>query len=145
MADNYKDTAYRMYDSAQVLYKDEMWFNTCYLAGYVAECYCKEILLLAAYNGYAFQNADNVKKFSHKLDKLQDEVEIIAGMGGATSLYCHDIQSECPTIYANWNPLERYQSDSYIFNHKETADKMIEEMEMLMEYIIQMEIDGVLL
>lgn len=145
MADNYKDTVYRMYESAQLLYKAKMWFNTCYLAGYVAECYCKEILLLAEHNGHTFHYATNIREFSHKLDKLHDEVSIIASIGGAVSSYCLDIQSECPLIYTHWNPNKRYQSNSYVFSQEVVADKIIEEMKKLMSYIVQMEADGVLL
>lgn len=144
MTDYYKDTVYRMSDSAAVLHKNKMWFNTCYLAGYVAECYCKEILLLAEQEGYHFHNASSVRNFSHKLDKLQDEVNLIAMVAGAASAYCIDVQTECPTIYANWDPNKRYQSNSYMFNQEAIADKVMEEMRKLMKCIVQMEIDGVL-
>lgn len=144
MEDNYKDTVYRMSKSATVLYKDKQWFNTCYLAGYVAECYCKEILLLAEQEGYHFSNAGRVREFSHKLDKLKDEVNLIALVSGVASAYCIDVQKECPTIYANWNPNKRYQSNSHMFNQEVTADKVMNEMRNLMKSIVQMEIDGVL-
>ena len=144
MADNYKDTVYRMSDSATVLHNNKKWFNTCYLAGYVAECYCKEILLLAEQEGYHFHSAGSVREFSHKLDKLKDEVNLIALVAGVASAYCIDVQKECPTIYANWNPNKRYQSNNHMFNQEVNADKVMNEMQKLMKSIVQMEIDGVL-
>ena len=47
MDDNYRDAVYRMYESSDVLFEKQQWFNANYLAGYVLECYCKLILLMA--------------------------------------------------------------------------------------------------
>lgn len=44
--DNYFDTAERMRDSARLLHERKQFFNACYLAGYVYECYGKSIMQL---------------------------------------------------------------------------------------------------
>ncbi len=39
MDDNYRNAVYRMYESSDVLFEKQQWFNANYLAGYVLECY----------------------------------------------------------------------------------------------------------
>lgn len=145
MPDNYHDTAYRMYESSDILYKKRQWFNANYLAGYVAECYCKLILLISVGQGHIFSNnRHNVRTFGHEVNDLKDEVDLISLEGCAVSSYCLDVQNVCPNILNNWNPNKRYEADNSMLNTDILAADIHTEVEELMDMIIKMEIDGVL-
>ncbi len=145
MADNYHDAVYRMYESSDILYKKQQWFNANYLAGYILECYSKLILSLSAGQGHVFShNYQHVRDFGHSLIDLKNELVLISFGGCAVSGYCLDIQNDCGNILANWNPNRRYEADSSILNTEELAADIRREAEKLMDMVITMEIDGVL-
>lgn len=139
------DTVYRMYESSDLLYKQQQWFNANYLGGYVLECYCKLILMIASQQGYTFsKKRHNVRQFMHDVYELKDEVDLISLNGGLSSGYCLDVQNACTNLLNNWNPNKRYEADSGILNNEVLAEKIHTEVEILMDLIIKMEIDGVL-
>lgn len=145
MRDNYHDTVYRMYESSDILYKNQQWFNANYLAGYVLECYCKLILLMASQQGYSYSgHRHNVKEFKHNVNELKEEVELINLRGGLSAGYCLDVQSVCTNLLNSWNPNKRYEADSGILNNEALALRIHNEVEAIMDLIIKMEIDGVL-
>lgn len=144
MADNYHDTVYRMYESSDILYRKQQWFNANYLAGYVLECYCKLILLTASQHGYTFSNnRQEVMQFRHNVNDLKDEVELISLEGGLSSSYCLDVRTACMNLLNNWNPNKGYEADNSILNSEALAISIHTEVEALMDLIIKMEIDGV--
>ena len=127
MSDNYHDTVYRMYESSDVLYKAQNWFNANYLAGYVLECYCKLILLISSNQGHDFSNnKHNVRVFGHDVNELKDEIDLISLEGCAISSYCLDVRSMCPEILDNWNPNKRYESNESILNTETLEGRFIE-------------------
>lgn len=145
MDDNYRDAVYRMYESSDVLFEKQQWFNVNYLAGYVLECYCKLILLMAVGQGYAFSGGQQkVRKFGHAVSELRDEVDFIRLGSCAVAGYCIDVQEVCPNILGEWNPNKRYGADSSVLNTEALAVKIHTEMEALMDMVIKMEVDGVL-
>lgn len=143
MADNYKDTAYRMYESSKMLYANRQWFNANYLAGYVLECYCKLILSYTLSCGEQLSR-DSIKKYSHNLDTMRSEIDLIALNGGNASQYCIEIHNTCNKIIKNWNPYYRYESSSHALNNSGLANDIKLEMETLMNLILTMEVDGVI-
>ncbi len=141
--DNYHDTVYRMYESSDILYKNQQWFNANYLAGYVLECYCKLMLLLASRQGYAFSNhRRDVRQFKHDVNELKEEIGLISREGGLSAGYCLDLQSACANLLEHWNPAKRYEPDSSKWNEEALAIRIHQEIEALMDMIIKMEIDG---
>ncbi len=143
--DNYHDTVYRMYESVDILYKKRQWFNANYLSGYILECYCKLILLISANEGHIFSNnRQNVMDFGHKVSDLKTELNLITFEGCAVSSYCLDVQSVCTNILNHWNPNKRYEADSSIWNTETLASDIHAEIELLMDMVIKMEIDGAL-
>lgn len=143
MADNYKDTAYRMYESSIVLYNNNLWFNSNYLAGYVLECYCKLILSYTLEQGESLSQ-DNIRRYSHNIASMRDEIDLILQGEGVASQYCMDLSSECNNIIMNWNPNLRYESTTHILNDSTLANEINKEIEKLMGIILKMEVDGVI-
>lgn len=79
MADNYYDTVYRMYEASDLLFNNEQWFNANYLAGYVAECYCKLVLQISRQEGYCFHGGKNRERdFGHNVEEMHDEIALLA-------------------------------------------------------------------
>lgn len=139
--DNYIDTAYRMYDSSLELKKVKQWLNACYLAGYIVECYCKLILQSAVNQGYCV--SDSRLLYSHKLEELGNE--IIIGLPGVVSAsYCADVSSVCSSIVNGWGVSLRYAADSHVWNSEEIAERVLGEVDELMEIIMNMQLDGVI-
>ena len=58
--DNYFETAQRMQKSSKILFDNKEYHNSCYLSGYVIECYAKVIIGLS----YGF-NSSELKTFGH--------------------------------------------------------------------------------
>lgn len=145
MADNYHDTVYRMYEASDLLYRNTQWFNANYLAGYVLECYCKLILQISRQEGYEFQSGKTSEKgFRHHINEMLDEIGLMEIDGYSISAYCIEVAQVCPVLLENWNPFDRYESNSYILNSKEMGDCIHKELEVLIDQIIKMEVDGVL-
>ncbi|GFI48190.1 hypothetical protein IMSAGC019_03517 [Lachnospiraceae bacterium] len=145
MADNYRDTAYRMYESSDILFQRQQWFNANYLAGYIAECYCKLVLGTAGEHGHSFSHGHrNLRDFGHRITELSDETAFIGFGGGTVSAYCLDMRMVCPNILNNWNPNRRYEGDGSALNSEGLALDIHAEREKLMDMIMKMEIDGVI-
>ena len=56
--DNFYDSAKRMHNSSQILHNNNEFHNSCYLAGYVVECYAKIIVGLS----YGFTQEELAKE-----------------------------------------------------------------------------------
>lgn len=145
MNDDYRDTAYRMYESSDILFQRQQWFNANYLAGYIAECYCKLVLMASAEQGHSFSHERrNIRDFGHKIVDLNDETALVSFEGCAVSAYCLDMRSICPNILDHWNPNRRYEGDESVLNTDRMAADIHTERERLMDMIMKMEIDGVI-
>lgn len=141
--DNFKDTAYRMYEDVEVLQKNSRWFNCCYLSGYVVECYCKLVLDNAITNGIAIRKS-SVRAYSHNVNDMEIDLRNISISNNILSQYCLDLNIVCNNILNNWNPLNRYNNSTSDWNKEENAEKYKNEIESVLEQIISMELDGVI-
>lgn len=141
--DNYKDTAHRMYKDVQILHSNNSWYNTCYLAGYVIECYAKLIIDNAITNGKS--QARSTRQYSHDINRMS--CEIINNISVASPVlvqYCLDLNQHCPHILSKWDPLKRYDSMESIWNQEQMANNFKEEIEKVIQQIKNMELDGVI-
>jgi hypothetical protein len=143
VADNYKDTAYRMFESSEILYRNGQWFNANYLAGYVLECYCKLVLLYTLNCGETLSRG-SVRGYSHDIESMRDEIDLILLNGGNASQYCIDICNVCNGIIANWKPNYRYEASSHALNNNTLANDIKLEIASLIDLILTMEVDGVI-
>lgn len=140
--DNYKDTAYRMYEDAEVLLNNSKWFNCCYLSGYVLECYCKLVLSNALANGII--SGRGIRQYSHKVNDMESDLSMVLLSSSQLSKYCLDLFSTCDSLLSEWNPNNRYNSNESEWDDKVKAGKYKEECDILIEQILQMELDGVI-
>ena len=140
--DNYKDTAYRMYEDAEILLKNKKWINCCYLSGYVLECYCKLVLDNALTNGIIDRRS--VREYSHNVSNMESDISMILLSHYQLSRYCLDLNTKCQNILSGWNPNKRYKDNGYLWDDDAIANKYKEESDFLIEQILQMELDGVI-
>lgn len=143
--DNFKVAAERIFNDMELLFKEKRWFNSCYFAGYVTECYMK--IILSQIMG---KTPDEVKEFSHSLYRLNIELKDLYSSfingGLIPPNYICDLNIVCPTIKfggQKWHPEKRY-SDGIGEWEESTAIKYNYEANEIMLKIIQMQIDGVI-
>ena len=146
MINNYYKTANRSYSSAKVLKDNNENFNACYLSGYALECYSKIIVQFA----YSTTVSEIKKVFGHNIKKLQQELRYLLLDPTINNLinsrYILDLNEFCPTIvsgYNKWDPMKRYSDDEYFWN-AETAEKYIEETEIIIRILTKLKLDGVI-
>lgn len=133
--DNYLKTAERMYDSAKILHQANHSFNSCYLSGYVAECYAKILYNLASGNSRRGHDPANILSI----------VSSLLTSSSPYNKYWIDMSIECPNMYsgvAKWDPLERY-SDTHPWTSA-TSTVFQQEMDIFFDKITEMIIDGVI-
>lgn len=140
--DDYKDTAYRMYEDAEILLNNNKWFNTCYLSGYVLECYCKLVLHNAMLQGDITQKP--LKSYSHKVSRMESDISTVQILGNQLAKYCLDLSCDCSNMLAEWDPINRYKSNNGDWDNENKARQYKAECEILMEQILSMELDGVI-
>lgn len=143
LADNYKDTIYRMHDSSCILYDNEKWFNANYLAGYVLECYCKLVLDFAMKEGTHLTKS-TIRGYSHNVQAMRDEIDLLMQSGTAVTKYCIDLNQKCSHIIANWHPEKRYEADTHVLGSSDLSDEINKEIKFLIDIILKMDIDGVI-
>lgn len=137
--DNYYDTSLRMYNSSKTLHIFDDYHNSCYLAGYVIECYAKIILGLH-YNIDAIQLRRN---YSHKLDIMDTQFNYIVA-SSSYSEYMVDMILDFPNITTGsqrWDPIKRYINHPNQWTDINSKDYQ-NEMEVAMEKIAKMKVDG---
>lgn len=140
--DNFKDTAYRMYEDTEILLNNNKWFNSCYLSGYVLECYCKLILDNAITNGIV--SGRGVRSYSHRVADMEGDITMVSLSPYAISKYCLDLNSTCVNLINGWNPNNRYNSNGSDWDNKAKAENCKKECDLLIEEILKMELDGVI-
>ena len=136
--DNYYDTANRMYRSSQTLHDKLEFHNSCYLAGYVIECYAKIIIGLS----YGFNSTD-LKDFGHDLKQMRKEFQYIFSHSSLSS-YMLDMPTNFSKILTGntkWNPIKRYSDTSNEWIDVSSNDFQ-NEIAFAMQKIAQMKIDG---
>lgn len=136
--DNYYDTAERMYKSSKTLHTNHEFHNSCYLAGYVVECYAKIIIGLT----YGFTYTD-LKEFGHDIKKMRKEFQYIFSHSSFSS-YMLDIQTDFSTISQGslrWNPMNRYCDTNTEWIEKNSIDYQ-SELLFAMQKIAQLKLDG---
>ena len=133
--DNFLKTAERMYDSSKILHRENHSFNSCYLSGYVAECYAKIM--------YELTSGNTIK--SHNTANILASVSSLLTSSSPHNKYWIDMSIECPNMYSGatkWHPEERY-SDVYPWTAA-TSYAFQLEMEIFFDKITEMIIDGVI-
>ena len=142
--DNYRDTAYCMYEDVQILHEKHRWFNCCYLAGYVVECYSKLLLDNAISSGITTQKGA-VKDYGHNINVMKiDLINILSISTQILSKYCIDLNLECNSIITEWNPNKRYEAESGTWSQEEKANAFKHELEIVINQIKNMQLDGVI-
>jgi HEPN domain-containing protein len=133
--DNFLKTAERMYDSSKILHRENQSFNSCYLSGYVAECYAKIM--------YGLTSGSNIR--SHDTADILVRISSLLTSASPYNRYWIDMPIECPNMYsgaAKWHPMERY-SDTYPWTITISA-AFQQEMDIFFDKITEMIIDGVI-
>lgn len=137
MSDSFLDTAKRMYSSSKLLHNNNDFHNSCYLAGYVVECYAKIIV-----EKYTTKSA---KSFSHNINKLNTELHQILAGNMTISSYILSGNTDYINIFTKWNPVSlRYVDNTNKINSKNISDDFQAEIDLAMQKITKMQIDGVI-
>ncbi|WP_343587477.1 hypothetical protein [Flavobacterium sp.] len=135
--DSYYDTANRMYKSAQLLHTNQEFHNSCYVGGYVIECYVKII--------YQLMSGSN-PPHSHNISNINSQcLQYIANGNASNQAYFVDSNTNFGNVLSRWNPV----NSRYI----ETANEFIEidsqnfqnEIQTAMTEIARMKVDGLTL
>jgi hypothetical protein len=137
--DDYYIAAERMWKDTNILKNNHRWFNTCYLSGYILECYGKLLI-----QNYTSKKPIDYKHNLKELNKtIQTEIALLEG----ASKYVLDFKTNCNTIYEGhekWSPKKRYSAQKGVWDSEATADKFVNEAEKIMNLVVQMKIDGVI-
>lgn len=136
--DNYYNTANRMFKSSQTLHSNQEFHNSCYLAGYVIECYAKIIIGLT----YGFNTVD-LKEFGHDLKQMGKEFQYIYSYSSFSS-YMLEMPTDFSKILsgsAKWNPIKRYSDTSNEWKPSNSNDYQ-NEIVLAMQKMAQMRLDG---
>lgn len=144
--ENYYKTAKRTSKSSMTLHQNNEYFNSCYLGGYVLECYTK-LLLKKALN---LSDLDLKKEFSHDIKKLNKLIKTLSADPSAIGLldtkYLIDINLNCTLMISGnkkWDPNKRYYIDETIWD-SDTSEKYQTYITLLMTEISNMKLDGVI-
>lgn len=136
--DNYFETAQRMQKSSKILFDNKEYHNSCYLSGYVIECYAKVIIGLS----YGV-NSSELKTFGHDLKEMNKEFLYIFNHSSYLS-YIKDLKINFGKITigaTKWNPNRRYSNVASEWTDVIAQDYQIEIL-VAMQTLAQMRIDG---
>jgi hypothetical protein len=138
--DDFYCTAQRMWNDANILKNNtNSFFNTCYLSGYIVECYGK-ILITASAVG-------NPRSYNHNIEDINNVIQTNILLNTSYSKYCLDLKTMCNTIYEGqhkWNPIKRYEDDPNLWNSKNVAESFVVEAKHVIDVIDNMKLDGVI-
>lgn len=134
MADNFLKTAEQMKESSKVLNANSHFHNSCYIAGYVAECYLKTL---------AEKGLGSTPRRTHDLIALHYAVSSGATLPALFSPYLLDMSLDCPQIYTKWNPAKRYD-DSSGWDNPSTSLDFQDEQEKCFRQLAQMRSSGLI-
>ncbi len=139
MPDNYIQTAKRMRESSQTLHTNLEFHNSCYMAGYVVECYLK------IFFGLGF-TTNTPRSFGHNIVQINANLQFAVSNSAAAAAfksYLVDMATECPNISSTWNPNKRYEEETLEWVEG-MSDSFQIEKEKCFSMIAKMKIDGVI-
>ena len=122
----------------EILFDNNEYHNSCYLSGYVIECYAKVIIGLS----YGF-NSSELKTFGHDLKEMNKEFLYIFNHSSYLS-YIKDLKINFGKITigaTKWNPNRRYSNVASEWTDVIAQDYQIEIL-VAMQTLAQMRIDG---
>jgi hypothetical protein len=138
MAQNYYDTAMRMYKSSKHLHSNTEFHCSCYLAGYVVESYAKILVGMS----YQFGYEDLKQNFLHDLKRLNKELLYILNHSSVQQ-YINDLHLLCPTIakgHRKWHPNARYNESNSEWLQND-SEKYQEEIKAVMQVLTRMKLN----
>jgi hypothetical protein len=140
MADDFKITAKCMGESSVILHQAGKFYNACYLAGYVIECYSKILVGLLG---------SSPRQYSHNTAAALSDVETRYLMNNSSitmQLTRSGVMTDPRTLFmrvlADWNPNERY-SNSHPWDVNASNQYQME-IAIALQYIAQLEVAGII-
>ncbi|PXW13632.1 hypothetical protein C8D70_10836 [Chryseobacterium sp. CBTAP 102] len=133
--DNFSETLKRMHKSSKTLHNNLDFHNSCYLAGYVIECYAKIIL--------GMHHNTSGSTYGHNIANMQREISYIIAHS-SLSPYMVDMNINFPKIITGsrkWHPIKRYIESTSQWVEANSIDYQ-KEIDIAMKKITKMEIDG---
>jgi hypothetical protein len=131
--DNYYDTVIRMQKSSKTLFDNQDYHNSCYLAGYVIECYLKILFYNVSNN--------NTPPRTHNLTNLNSSI-ISYLSSGNSSLNSYFANNSFSNIFLDWNPVsKRYIERNLEWTPQNAQDYQIE-ITIAMQTLVQMRLNG---
>lgn len=130
----YFNTAERMYKSSKILHDNKQFFNACYLAGYVVECFQKTVIEILNQDPKKIHDLEDLKRQYKSLKATR------RGQDLAKKNLFVDIESKFPTIFSVWHPTHRYD-DSYTWT-EESSIKFQEELKHCLHLLNRLKTNG---
>jgi len=142
MADNFRITAERTGKSSATLHEAGEFYNSCYLGGYVIECYQKILLQLLG--------STEQERFGHAVNgKLLTNVQtyyLAHGSSMANQLNTIGISSNLGALFSSvissWNPTHRYD-DSHGWNEP-TSINYQAEVKLALQLLAKLQVNGLI-
>ncbi len=137
--DDHPEAAGKHLEDATVLMVARRYDGAAYLAGYVAECTIKSLILLE----------HGQQAWGHRLNKLSQQAQRLAALPGSRSAKYSAIlaRSSNPNGIMNpstgWYPDLRYRPSNMI-PQQQASDWLTEAQEIYAQSIIPMRLDGVI-
>ncbi|WPO92573.1 hypothetical protein [Chryseobacterium sp. HR92] len=141
MADNFIHSAERMRDSSNILHLNKDFHNSCYMAGYVVECYLKIFM-----NFSLPIPSSNPRSYGHNINQLSADLYYAATSAASASAYRSyiiDVHTECNNIINTWNPIKRYEDNPNAWDETMSIN-FHQEKEKCFDILTKMTIDNVI-
>lgn len=141
MADNFIHSAERMRDSSNILHFNKDFHNSCYMAGYVVECYLKIFMSFSLPS-----SSSTPRSYAHDINRLSTELSYAATSSAAASAYRNyiiDVQTECSNIINTWNPIKRYEGNPSLWDEM-MSNNFHQEKEKCFDMVTKMTIDNII-
>lgn len=136
MDDQYRKTSERMYSSAFLLHNNRQFFNACYLAGYVIECYQKLVIQILGSDPRMIHNLEDLKAHYKQLKNTSKARQYLK------QGIILDIEQKCPTVFLMWHPTHRYD-ESHEWNEQNSI-QFQEEIKRINHVIARMKTNGLI-
>ncbi|NMR34348.1 HEPN domain-containing protein [Chryseobacterium aquaticum] len=131
--DNFYDTAKRMQKSSKILFNNNDYHNSCYLAGYIIECYLKILF-------FNVSNSSN-PPFTHKLTNLHSSIMSYLSSGNS-SLNSYYSNNSFSNVFSDWDPFTKRYTEQNLEWSDINAQDYQNEISVAMQTLAQMRIDG---
>lgn len=151
MSEDFFDTCGRMFASATTLNGNHEYYNSCYLSGYVVECYLKHLILTFGTkdDGTDFSIDDIRKDYGHNLQSLIHDMNDFISINPNIPASCRfDLNVECSAIVGTsgqlkWHPNYRY-GEHPKWSDESCSGAYISEITKLHETLTSLRIGGIL-